>query len=520
MKDSVLEKYAEDPLLFFEKELKIRTKAGGRLAPFVLNKAQKYVHGVLEKQVENTGRVRVLLLKGRQQGMSTYTEARFFHKNIFGVGTNTVIIAHDANASKNLFSMAKLFYDELAPFCRPELGASNWQTLEFALAKNRYQVFTAGSRDAGRSTTVHNFHGSEVAFWDKAEHLLAGVMQAVSDTHGTEIILESTGQAGSWFHEFWISSVAGQTEFEPVFIPWTWQAEYSVDDVPFDFEPTEDEMEIVAAHGLTLGQLLWRRNKISILGVDKFRQEYPLTPDEAFSAVEGDPYIPIEVLFKSMHEGKNVDMNWRSGAGAVILGVDVARFGDDKTAFVWRQGRRVLRIRTYKRTSVTQVADLIKEAMRDPEMPVDRCFLDVGGVGGGVYDTSIDLVLSASEVEKLKPVDFASAAFNKQRFDIRRNEIWSNMRDWFMDPDIAVYLPESPALVRELSGPMKKFKDGKLCVESKDDMKKRGLRSPDVADALALTFAYPVSSSDLENYSGSGTGAIYAKERNRAYIVY
>jgi hypothetical protein len=79
----------------------------------------------------------------------------------------------------------------------------------------------------GRSSTIQLFHGSEVAFWPHADTHAAGILQAVADAPGTEIILESTANGvGNFFHQLWASAERGASDFIAVFVPWHWQEEY------------------------------------------------------------------------------------------------------------------------------------------------------------------------------------------------------------------------------------------------------------------------------------------------------
>src|SRR5258705_13908492 len=91
---------------FAEKFLIIRSKSG-QLKPFVLNRAQLYAHSRLEQQLKDTGKVRSLILKGRQQGMSTKIQGRYFHRVITRQGTKAYILTHEAEATKNLFEMTQ-----------------------------------------------------------------------------------------------------------------------------------------------------------------------------------------------------------------------------------------------------------------------------------------------------------------------------------------------------------------------------------------------------------------------------
>src|ERR1700761_6910965 len=138
--------------------LKIRTKSG-KVKPFRLNDAQRYLHKKLEDQKAKTGRVRALVLKGRQQGCSTYTEGRFFQRVTHSRGVKAFILTHLDEATNNLFGMSKRFYEHCPEVVRPRLRASNAKELVFNLLDSGYKVSTAGSKGTGRSDTIQLFHG-------------------------------------------------------------------------------------------------------------------------------------------------------------------------------------------------------------------------------------------------------------------------------------------------------------------------------------------------------------------------
>src|SRR5580704_1778758 len=264
--------------------LKIRTKSG-QIQPLRLNAAQLYLHGQIERQRKQTGRVRALVVKGRQQGCSTYTEGRFFWRSTHRRGMRAFILTHLDEATANLFGMAKRFYENCPEVVRPSLAASNAKELVFNRLDSGYKVGTAGSKGTGRSDTLQLFHGSEVAYWPNADSHVAGALQAVPDEPGTEIILESTsaGRQGL-FYEMCAAAMRGEGEYILVFIPWFWQREYRKP-VAAGFEPTADELAYQVAYALDLEQIVWRRAKIVELnGVHNFRREYPATAAEAFSA--------------------------------------------------------------------------------------------------------------------------------------------------------------------------------------------------------------------------------------------
>jgi hypothetical protein len=320
--------------------LKIRTKAGA-IQPFRLNEAQAYLHGKLEEQRASTGKVRAMVLKGRQQGCSTYAEGRFFHAVSHRRGVKAFILTHLDDATNNLFGMAKRFYEHCPAVVRPSLRASNAKELLFDKLDSGYKVGTAGSKGTGRGETIQLFHGSEVAYWPNADTHVAGALQAVPDEPGTEVILESTsnGRKGL-FYEMCAAAMAGEGEYILVFIPWFWQAEYRKA-VPGGFEPTDDEAAYRREHGLDLEQIAWRRAKIAELnGAHNFRREYPATPDEAFAAEVPGALWTRELIddlrVREHPELKRVvvavdpsggDKRQNDEVGLVVVGVDATKHG-------------------------------------------------------------------------------------------------------------------------------------------------------------------------------------------------
>ncbi len=270
--------------------LKIRTKAAS-IEPLVLNSAQRFLHGVAETQLAETGRVRIIVVKGRQQGCSTYIQARAFHRITHRRAMAAFTLTHEADASDRLFDMAERFYQHCPALVRPVQGAHNAKEMKFPLLDSSMEIGTAGNKAVGRSATLQIFHGSEVAFWPNAAEHARGILQAVPDADGTEVWLESTGNgSANYFAEQYLAAQKGETGFVAVFIPWFWQGEYSRPAMGRLL--SDDEKLLARAFGLTEGQLNWRRAKIAELGgEDAFRREYPNTAGDAFKvAVVGSFY--------------------------------------------------------------------------------------------------------------------------------------------------------------------------------------------------------------------------------------
>ena len=307
MLEEIKTSLATDFPVYAESCLKIRTKRGD-VEPFVMNKAQAYIHEKAEEQKLRTGKVRAIILKGRQMGSSTYVEGRLFHKTTHNKGTKSFILTHEIKATKNLFEMAFRFYENIPAFFRPRLGASNANELEFKDTDSSYGVGTAGNKAVGRSATIQCFHGSEVAFWPNAGEHALGILQAIADEPGTEIWLESTANGRlNYFHTEWLKAEAGQTEFIPIFVPWFWDEGY-VSVWQDEWQITETERHYLKTIGIDMPHLAWRRKKIAEMdtagkrGEDAFKQEYPATPEEAFDVAQGKAY---EKLTRQVHKIRN-----------------------------------------------------------------------------------------------------------------------------------------------------------------------------------------------------------------------
>ena len=196
-------------------------------------------------------------------------------------------------------------------------------------------------------------------------------------------------------------------------------------------------------------------------------------------SVAGNHLIAREDVYRAL-DGKVTNINTLV---PLIVGVDVARFGDDKTAVCFRQGRQVLEFRTFQHLDVVQVAHMVSGIIA--EFNPSKVCIDVGGLGAGVYD----VLVSEGFLQYVLPVNFGEKAENPERYVNRRAEMWARILDW-LKSDVPVCLPKYDGLVEDLTTPIKMFDAlGRLQLEPKADIKKRIGRSTDVADALALTFA-------------------------------
>ena len=194
-----------------------------------------------------------------------------------------------------------------------------------------------------------------------------------------------------------------------------------------------------------------------------------------FALREDDKLIPAELVDSAIHRDIVLD-----AMAPLVYGVDIARFGDDRTVLVKRQGGIVVDIKWWSNADTMQtVGRIVAEAKQDG--PAEIC-VDSIGIGAGVADRLRELGLNCRDVNVAE-----TAALNPQANRLR-DDLWLQIRDWLNTR--AVKLPNVERLRQDLVGPTYTFNSlGKIVVEPKASLKKRKLPSPDYADALGLTFA-------------------------------
>lgn len=475
-------------------KIAIKDASGGvGHAPLILNRAQRYVHDRLEEQLFEHNHVRAIVLKGRQQGVSTYTEGRYYWKTQLLRGRRAFILTHMAEATDTLFSMVERYHNNMADWLRPAVDTNNARQLRFPLLDSGYKVGTAGSKGTGRSGNFHYFHGSEVAFWPNAEKHAAGVLQTVGRGGGTEVILESTanGPAG-YFYSMWSQAVKGIGDFIAIFVPWYWQEEYS-QEPPEGWQPEGEESERMRVYGLTMAQAYWMHIKNIELGgqpgviCNTFMQEYPCTAAEAFVSSGGDTVVE-PALVAAARAATILDSQ-----GARVMGVDPARMGADRTSMIDRKGRRAYNLLSLRKKKVTEVAAAVAKRINAAQAegdPYQKVFVDVGGIGAGV----VDILQDSGFDDLVVPVNFGGRPLDPELYVNKRAEMWKTMGEWF-ESEGGVDIPDSDSLHADLISPTytHNLVRNQFVLESKEQMVKRGIPSPDEGDSLALTFAFPVA---------------------------
>jgi hypothetical protein len=173
---------------------------------------------------------------------------------------------------------------------------------------------------------------------------------------------------------------------------------------------------------------------------------------------------------------------YKDETAPIVIGVDPARGGLDSTVIVVRRGRDIVAIKRYKGEDTMSIVGRVIDAIDEykPTLTV----IDEGGLGYGILDRLNE------QRYKVRGVNFGWKAKNPVMWGNKRAEMWGAMREWLKTASI----PQDKMLKDDLVGPMKKPNSaGTIFLEGKKEMKSRGLASPDAADALAVTFAYPVA---------------------------
>ena len=311
----LIRKLQADPLLYFDKCLKIQRFGTGELIPFQLNEVQSIMHYMMERQLEAQGHVRMIVLKARRFGISTYVQGRYFRHAAMNHNKVVQITTHSKAATDVMFGMTRIMEQNLPVEVKPQLKYSGRRDLhwggEDGGLNSQYSLSTVGGREV-RGSKIDYLHCSEVASWsDGGEDYLLGLLNCVVQGFNTEAVIESTAQGvGGVFHDMYWDAAEGNSGWESVFFPWYIYSYYSK---PFESEEEKENFkkelgqdkryggeEEQNLHGIsceydlgkevkkfeiTLETLNWRRQCIKTQcqnDLRKFHQEFPTNARESF----------------------------------------------------------------------------------------------------------------------------------------------------------------------------------------------------------------------------------------------
>jgi hypothetical protein len=480
--------------LFAEMCLKVVTTSG-ELVPFVFNQSQLMLHAFVEQQLKETGMVRTVIVKGRKQGVSTYTAARFLHKAIFNPHKRVYILSHHSDSTKVLFGIVSTFFNNLPEQLKLKLITDNSKEIEFDNHSN-YTVATAGSGEIGRGATPHFLHCSEVASYENEDALETGIFKAIASADGTEMFLESTAKGiGNLFHRYAIKAIEGQGRFRLFFLPWYVHEDNQSkcpDGLVFSLEEQSEQKK----YNLTNDQLFWRRMEKETFGSDwKFKQEFPSTIQEAFQS-SGETFFDKETIYNA-RRSTITDKN-----KSLVIGVDPAGEGGDRTVIVWRRGRHVEKYKSYDTMTPMALVSILANIINSDNP--QKVFIDVA-MGYGTIDRLHELNFK----QIVQGVHASEKPADPELFGNKRAEMMFAVRDWFKEGETRI--PDDDNFEMDLLciPEAKENSSGRFFMADKKTIKKQFGKSPDIYDALALTFAYPVRSnieySKDMYYNGSKT---------------
>jgi hypothetical protein len=303
-------------LNWIAENLKILTK-DGKLRLLEPNVGQMLLHNTMNLQWLAGLPVRIILLKPRQVGWSTWCAATHFERIYRNENRTCQVVSADLNGTNQIFRMCQIFDAELPPRLKRPKDSSNRKEIVYSAPhRSRIITQTAGTDILGRGPTVHHLHCSEFSMWENERNQFGSVSQQVPELPDTSIIIESTanGMGGGFYDMYQAAkerlrkSKKDYRGFLPVFFPWFKFPEYQIEP-PSDYEwKYDDEEKYLLTLKLSPAQLYWRR--VMIEGkcggdINFFKQEYPANDLEAFQQSGRNVFSHgwMDKLFRKAYDG-------------------------------------------------------------------------------------------------------------------------------------------------------------------------------------------------------------------------
>lgn len=411
--------------------------------PFVLFPRQRaFIEWLLARW---QGREDGLVEKSRDMGVTWLCVSfavwlwTYYAGTVTGFGSRKEEYVDKIGDPKSIFWKMRQFINLLPYEFRPE----GWNDQKHAPymrilnPENGASIVGEAGDNIGRGNRTSIYFKDESAFYEHAESIEA----ALSQTSNVKIDVSTPNGAGNPFYR---KRHGGRI---PVFI--------------FDWkdDPRKDRE--------------WYQKQIETLDPIIVAQEI----DRDYESSVSDAFISGDIVNEAMARGPTEVQ----AIGGLRVGVDVARFGDDRTVITFRRGRVLLRQVMLKKLDTVQVAGRAKMEIDAFKERPEQIAVDVIGIGSGVAD-----MLRSWYGDVVADVNSAERMSNGQDYNLR-SFMWRETREWLKTASI----PNDPDLKSDLTALRYGFRKGELLMESKDIAKARGVRSPDYGDSLALTFAKP-----------------------------
>lgn len=285
---------------FLVPRLKILDKHN-QIIPLRYTPMQEKIVAEVHEQIRDGKPIRIIVLKARQMGCSTVTEAMGYQMSIVFPNFKGLVLCHKNKSSRGLLNMTKRYYNtgpaiirEMRPTVSNRITGMAWDN------GSELEIATAKTDDEGRGGTLWFLHNSEAAFYPNPEVLMGGLSQSVPRVPRSMHVIESTANGvGGWFHNFWEAAKVRDVQHVPMFFAWWQHPEYVADFIGLGFladrplTNLDDEEKLLAKVFYKLGmdareirsRLIWRRDFLRTEchgDVEYFHQEYPSNDTEAF----------------------------------------------------------------------------------------------------------------------------------------------------------------------------------------------------------------------------------------------
>lgn len=374
----------------------------------------------------------------------------FYDGTVFGFGSRKESYVDDLNNPNSLFwkirSAISYLPKELQPVgwdekkCAPFMKITN--------PENGSVIIGEAGDNIGRGGRTSIYVVDESAFLERAD----AVDAALSQTSNCKIHVSTPNGSGNSFYR---KRHSGRF---PVFV-FDWRQDLRKDDA-------------------------WYQEQCAKLDPIVVAQEI----DRNYEGSVSNAFVPADIVIEAMKKGP-ADI---TPIGGMRVGIDVARFGDDKSVITFRRGRVLLKQVVLTHLDVAQLAGRARSEINAYGETPEQIAVDTIGIGAGVadimrawYPDKVDRI-TGKRTPVVQDVNAALRMDNGRDYNMRAF-MWSEMREWMKGASI----PNDQDLKTDLTALRYLFKAGELLLESKDDAKKRGVKSPDRGDSLALTFAYP-----------------------------
>ena len=391
--------------------------------------------------------------KSRDMGVSWLCVAfgvwmwTFHAGTVIGFGSRKEEYVDHIGDPKSLFWKVRKFIELLPKEFRPRgyVQRIHAPFMRVLNPENGSSIIGEAGDNIGRGARTSIYFKDESAFYDRPELIDA----ALSQTSNCKIDVSTPNGAGNPFYRKAVGGSIPKFTFE-------WRSDPRKDDAWYEKQKRDLDPVVLA-------------------------QEIDIN----YEASVTNAFIPGDAVIKAMRKGPaDVEAH-----GPVIWGLDVARFGDDMSVLTMRRGRVVQPQKTWRKVDTQFLAQAVWEMARAAVPKVDQIAVDDIGVGGGVTDRLKELARGSGTA--IEGVNSANRVSDGRNYNLRM-KMWDEMKEWLEDEPVS--LPNASVLKAEMTALRYSFRNGVRLLESKDEAKKRGVKSPDHADSLALTFARPMIS--------------------------